>query len=81
METTFVLNKDELTMEFLESLKKMYSNSNRLQISVSDSEDFELFKKETKEEYFARLRKAINNTRKIAFTEEEFDQIVKDRSK
>ena len=39
------------------------------------------FKKETKEEYFARLRKAINNTRKIAFTEEEFDQIVKDRSK
>lgn len=78
METTFVLKKEELTMEFLESLKKMFSNSNRLQISVSNPEDFELYKKETNEEYIARLDNARQDTNKVSFSEEEFDNLVKE---
>jgi len=78
METTFVLKKEELTLEFLENLKKMFSNSRRLQISVSSTEDFDLYKKETKEEYFARLETAIKDTNKITFTEEEFNSVVKE---
>jgi uncharacterized Fe-S cluster-containing radical SAM superfamily protein len=80
METTFVLQKEELTIGFLEGLKKMFKNSNRLQISVSNSEDFDLYKKETKEDYFNRLEKAIESVEKnkISFTEKEFEAFIKD---
>ena len=82
METTFVLQKEELTIGFLESLKKMFKNSNRLQISISDTEDLDLYKKETKEAYFERLEKAMNNAEKnkVSLSEKEFDDLIKEHN-
>ncbi len=77
MDTTFVLNKEELTVDFLNKIKMLFSKSSVLQISVSDSEDFGLNYKETKTEYQNRLKKAMNDVNKISFSENEFDVVVK----
>ena len=42
METKFVVSKDELDINFLDSLKKLFKHSRLLQISVNTSEDFNL---------------------------------------
>ena len=78
MDTTFVLQKEELTADFIENVKNIFKKSRLLQITISDSEDFDLYKKETEIEYFARLENAINSleTNKLSFTENEFDAIT-----
>jgi hypothetical protein len=45
METTIILQKEELTYDFLENIKNIFKGSRLLQISISDSEDFDLYKK------------------------------------
>jgi hypothetical protein len=79
METTITIKKEELTIDFLNYLKKLYKNSRLLQISISDVEHFDLLKTETKEDYFERLEKAIKDveTKKVTFTEEEFETLTK----
>ena len=79
METTIVLQKEELTLDFIESIKKIFNRSRLLQISISDADDFDLYKKESQTEYFARLEKAVNDVnsnKKITFTENEFEAII-----
>jgi hypothetical protein len=78
METTIVLLKEELTFDFFENIKNIFKNSRLLQISISDSEDFNLYKKESQSEYFARLENAMNdvNKNKVSFSEQEFDAIT-----
>ena len=76
MDTTFVLKKEELTIDFLEKIKVLFSKATVLQISVCEAEDFGLNKKETKAEYETRLTKAINDVNKISFSENEFDVVV-----
>ncbi len=79
METTIILKKEELTLDFIESIKNIFKRSRLLQISISESEDFDLYKKETQTEYFVRLEKAaieIDNNKKITFTEKEFEAII-----
>ena len=77
METSFVIRKEELALDFVESIKKLFKRNQELQITISSSEDFGLTKKETKTEYFNRLEKAKANLEKgsvISFSEEEFDE-------
>ena len=64
MDTTFVLKKEELTIDFLEKIKVLFSKATVLQISVCEGEDFGLNKKETKAEYEARLTKAMNDVKR-----------------
>lgn len=82
MDTTFVLQKEELTADFIENIKNIFKKSRLLQITISDSEDFELYKKETQTEYFERLQNAINTieSNKITFSINEFDELTKENS-
>jgi hypothetical protein len=77
METTFVIRKEELDLNFLESIKKLFKQSRELQITISNNEDFGLTKNETKKEYLERLNKIAGsideNTKRIEMSEEEFD--------
>lgn len=76
METSFVLKKEELNMDFIESIKKLFKKNQELQITISASEDFGLTAKESQKAYFVRLEKAKDNFEKgnvIAFSEDEFD--------
>ena len=80
METTFVVSKDELDINFLDSLKKLFKHSRLLQISVNTSEDFNLNQQETPIQYLARLEKCLSelsdkkNT--IEFTESAFEDLI-----
>ena len=77
METTFVIRKEKLDLNFLESIKKLFKQSRELQITISNNEDFGLTKNETKKEYLERLNKIAGsideNTKRIEMSEEEFD--------
>ncbi|MCY7350120.1 MAG: hypothetical protein LH606_05575 [Cytophagaceae bacterium] len=77
METTFTLRRDELDAEFLESVKKLFRNHRELQITISASTDFGLNAPESRQEYFQRLEKAVENLEKgqdqVILNEEEFD--------
>ena len=80
MESTFIIARSELNKNFLTGIKSLFKDSRMLQITVSDSEDFGLYDKETREEYFTRLEKAnenLNNgTNVIEFSSEEFEELV-----
>ncbi len=77
METTFVIKKEELDLNFLESIKKLFKQSRELQITISNNEDFGLTKTETKKEYLERLEKIAKsidtNTKRIEMSADEFD--------
>jgi thiamine monophosphate kinase len=80
METTFVITPDELNIDFLSSLKKLFKHQNQLQISVSVPEDFNLLQTETPKQHLERLEKCLNevNAKKniITFSEEVLDEII-----
>jgi cell fate (sporulation/competence/biofilm development) regulator YlbF (YheA/YmcA/DUF963 family) len=77
METTFILRREELDAEFLESVKKLFRNHRELQITITTSTDFGLNAPETREAYFQRLEAAARNLEKgenqVVMTEEELD--------
>ncbi len=80
METTIVLRKEELNNEFIEGIKKIFKNYNKLQITVSNSDDKNDFFPESKDNYFSRLEQAskdVNLGNKITFLESEFDELTK----
>lgn len=80
METTFVISPNELNMDFLNSLKKLFKHQNQLQISISVSENFNLLQTETASQHLARLEKCLEEVNAgkntIAFNETELDQII-----
>ena len=61
MESTFVLRRNELTNDFVETIKTLFKNQEELQITVTASQDFGLNKIEDSELYWKRLNKAANN--------------------
>lgn len=84
MDSTFILRSDELDIKFLESIKSLYKDSQMIQITISKSDDSNLDKTETKEEYYQRLEKAaqtVENGNKITFTTKEFDELVNETLK
>ena len=80
METTFVINSNELNENFLASLKKMFKNEKQLQIAVSVPEDFDLMQKESPKQYLQRLEKCLKESKvkknTISFSESEIDAII-----
>ena len=80
MESTFILKPEELNSDFIESIKKIFSNARELRISINTSEDFGLLKKETPEEYMDRLTKVIEEVERgenlVKYKESDLDDIV-----
>ena len=78
METTFVIRREELDADFLESVKRLFKDSRELHITISNAEDFGLTAAETREEYFQRLEKAAENLARgenqVVMSEAEFDE-------
>ena len=84
MDSTFKLRNDELDINFLERFRDLYKNSQMIQITISKSDDSNLDKNETKEDYFHRLEKAaraVDEGNKISFTPNEFDELVNETLK
>jgi hypothetical protein len=59
VEATFIINESELKIDFLNALKELCKNKARLQITVSDLEDFGLLSKETPDQYLKRLENCM----------------------
>lgn len=82
METTFTLRREELDSEFLNTIRQLFRNSRELQITISTAEDFGLTRRESREEYVARLTKAAQNlateSGRVVMTEAEFDDFSSD---
>ncbi len=83
MESTFILKREDLNDDFLDSVKKLFSNSKKLQITITTSEDFGLLNHESPDLYFERLIKAAedvkNNTNLVKISDAELDEMVLSR--
>ncbi|MGC4130129.1 MAG: hypothetical protein QM564_11375 [Bergeyella sp.] len=83
METTFVIKESDLNTGFMEAIKKLFQKKGQLQITITDYEDFDLYKSETPEEFISRINQrteeleAGKNT--VSFDTESFDSFVKER--
>ncbi|MBI4646058.1 MAG: hypothetical protein HY738_05530 [Bacteroidia bacterium] len=77
METTFRLKTSELP-DFVTVMKTLLKKEKVIEITVRPARETNLEKVETKEEYWARINRAIENLDKgeniISFTEDEFDR-------
>ena len=80
MEPTFVLRRDELTIEFIEVIKNLFKDEEELQITVIASEDFGLNQPEDRNAYWARFKKAAANveskTQIVEISEIELDDLA-----
>ncbi|MGN6250122.1 MAG: hypothetical protein ACTHNG_17340 [Ginsengibacter sp.] len=83
MESTFIIKKEDFNSDFVEAVKKLFSKSRQLQITINTSEDFDLLKAETPEEYLERLKKVIGEVDKkknlIKISDSELDEMVLSR--
>lgn len=83
MESTFIIKKEDLNSDFLEAIKKLFSKSRQLQITINTSEDFDLLKPETIKGYLERLNKAADDIEKsqnlVSITESDLDEMVLSR--
>ena len=64
MESTFTIKLNELNIDFIQSIKKLFKKDREIQITISSAEDFGLNEPETKDAYFARIQTSINNLNK-----------------
>lgn len=79
METTLRIKVSELDTDLLNSIKSLFKDDREINLTISSATDFDLNQKETKEEYFARLNKAITNLDEgqgVTYTEEELSELV-----
>jgi|LakMenE01Jun11ns_1017448.scaffolds.fasta_scaffold9780194_2 hypothetical protein len=80
METTFIIRENELNDDFLSALKKLFKYKSQLQITVTASEDFNLMKPESPDQYIARLEKCLAEIKKpefrISITDEQLDEMI-----
>jgi hypothetical protein len=83
MESTFIIKREDFNSDFVEAVKKLFSKSRQLQITINTSEDFDLLKPETGEEYLNRLKKAIDDVEKkrnlVTLSDAELDEMVLSR--
>jgi len=80
MEAVLRIKVSDLDVAFIKAIKSLFKNEREIEITVSSATDFGLNKTETKEEYIARINRAIKNVEKgnvISFTEKEFDKLNK----
>jgi len=84
METIFRIKPSELTLDFLDKVKTLFSGDDSIEISISSVSDFGLTKKEGRKEYEDRVTKAIKNLEQnkdtVSFSEDEFESFINDLS-
>ncbi|WP_276504871.1 hypothetical protein [Terrimonas pollutisoli] len=78
MDAVFHIKAGEFDENFFNQLKSLLKSKKNLEITIAISEEQskDILRKETKEEYFSRLNRAIDNLNKgkaISFTSKEFD--------
>ena len=82
METSFVIKETDLNEDFIAAVKKLFKKRGTLQITISDSEDFGLYKTETAEEFIARVNSRLqdldNGNNSVVFDSKSFDDFVKE---
>ncbi len=80
MESTFIIKQEDLNSNFLDAIKKLFSESRQLQITINSSEDFDLLKPETSKESLVRLKKAVEDVEKnrnlVTISDSELDEMV-----
>lgn len=75
METAFILKSSEINPAFFKAMNILFGNDSNLEITIRTVKGALSDKPETKEEYFARLKRADENVKKgnvIRFTAKEF---------
>lgn len=84
METTIRVKRNELTPELLKKIKALFKSEKELEITVSSVSDFGLSKKEGRDEYVRRIKKAIKNLDSgedtVSLSEKEFNALTRDLS-
>jgi len=82
METVIRIRSNELTPDFLNKIKALFSKDEELEISISPVSDFELNKKESREEYVTRVNLAIRNldkhTGNVSLSDTDFENLTND---
>ncbi len=82
METVIRIRSNELTPDFLNKIKALFSKDEELEISISPVSDFGLNKKESREEYVNRINLAIKNldkqTGNVSLSDSEFENLTND---
>ncbi|OFX48901.1 MAG: hypothetical protein A2046_07915 [Bacteroidetes bacterium GWA2_30_7] len=77
MQSTFRLKASELP-DLITVLKTLFKKEKMVEITVRPARETSLEKAESKEEYWARIDRSIENLEKgehiVSFTEEEFDK-------
>jgi predicted RNA-binding protein with RPS1 domain len=84
MDATIRISLSELTPDFITDLKKIFREDQKLELTIEPVNDFGLNIKETKEAYFNRINQVLKNLeerRSVSFSENEFDEFVKNLEK
>jgi len=84
METSLRIRMSELDMGLIETIKRLFGPDRELTLTIEAASDFGLTAIETKEQYLARLTKAVANLEKgstVTLTEQQLDELVIDRMK
>lgn len=84
METSLRIRMSELDMGLIETIKRLFGPDRELTLTIEAASDFGLSASETKEQYLARLTRAVHNLEKgstVTVTEHELDNMVLDRLK
>jgi hypothetical protein len=75
METIIKVNSSELNKSLLDKIRKFIGNKENAEITISITSAKEHSRNETREQYFARLDKSIENLETgnvVSFTTDEF---------
>jgi len=78
METVLKIKVSDLDVDFIKVIKSLFKKDREIEITVSSATDFDLNKTESKEEYIARIKRAIKSVEKgnvVSFTEDKFDKL------
>ncbi len=80
METSFVIDQQKLNQSFLNVLKFLFKDSNRLRVTVKTYENLGSEPEETREEYFQKIERRSQNLKisvnTVTFTQSEFDELA-----
>ncbi len=75
MEATIRIKPQKLSLELIEKVRSLFKNEEALEITIAPVRRFEMIVNEPKEEYMARVNKAIDNLElgkeSITFSENE----------
>jgi hypothetical protein len=79
MESSFTVKVSELDGDFVKILKRLFKNDREITITVSSATDFGLNEVETKEQYIARIERALKNVESgkgLNYSEKEIEDML-----